>query len=339
MDKDLQKQIEALPPELRETYEKAPPDFRKTLLRVYLGSIEREAENEAKEIMAKIDIQPQQTWLPCCPLPTPLARTSPFFPIAQQKMSDRTFFEDTLISDNPWGTIVFTGPKLSTFDEDVLFAILALIDSSKNIKTVETELGLAYLYRGQFQPLLDLMRLKNSGQSRERIKRALKRLMASVVEINFYERTGKRSGKKRKVTRHVAKNMLMFYDWNKEDRTLSLTINPYFREMYLQERITKIDVLRRSEIRSPISKALFRFIQSHREPKWKGHFLTLSRSLNLDLEQQDKQLRRQIKTAINDLTKREILTQESTFEGRDIVVLIRHPSAMLKFKELPKSTS
>jgi hypothetical protein len=36
----------------------------------------------------------EQSWLPCCPLPTPLARTSPFFPTAHQKLKDRTYIEE-----------------------------------------------------------------------------------------------------------------------------------------------------------------------------------------------------------------------------------------------------
>jgi len=52
----------------------------------------------------------------------------------------------------------------------------------------------------------------------------LKRLLTSAVEIAVYERTGDRSGKKRKVTKYAAKNLLTFYGWDESGPEPKLVI-------------------------------------------------------------------------------------------------------------------
>lgn len=336
-DREFQEKLAQLPEECRETVLAAGPSMRETAIRLMLNAgIEKEAKQSARGTHAAIaqHAGASQSWLPCCPLPTPLARTSPFFPTAHQKLRDRAYIEKMVITENSWGYLTFTGPKLSTFDEDALYAVLALLDGSRSRETTLTPDGGAYSYRGPLAPMLKLMGLQDSGTNRNRVKDSLMRLLTSAIEIAVYERTQERSGKKRKVAKYTAKNILSFYDWNESGPKpqLVITVNPFFREFYLQERVTPLDVLRRAEITSPISKALYRFVQSHRTPKWgPAHYTTLAKGLNLDPEQPAFQVRRQIKTAIQDLTKRNILTDESGFEGRDLVVLCRHVSTNLKY--------
>jgi hypothetical protein len=344
-EQEFKEKLALVPADVQETIKKASPDMKEVFLRMYLGAgdgIEAKAKQSAQGAHAAIAQHggAVQSWLPCCPLPTPLARTSPFFPTAHQKLKDRVYIEKMVITETAWGFLTFTGPKLSTFDEDALYAVLALLDGSKERETIPAGDTEAYSYRGPLAPLLKLMGLKDAGLNRSRVKDSLMRLLTSAVEIAVYERTHERSGKKRKVAKYAAKNILSFYEWDESGPKprLVITVNPFFREFYLQERVTPLDVLRRAELKSPISKALYRFIQSHRNPKWgPAHYLTLAKSLNLDLDQPERQLRRQIKTAIQDLTTRNILTDESKFEGKDLVVLCRHVSTNLKYAPRIKS--
>lgn len=321
------KDLQQLDEEQRQLIASLPRDLQETALRTLLKVGENEAKRAAAEVMTKIgdQVKPEQQWLPCCPLPTPLARVSPFYPLAHQKLATRLYLEDVIISDNPWGYLSFTGPQLSTFDEDILYALLALIDESKNVSTLKQETGdLAYQYVGSLAPLLKICGLASSGVNRKMVRKSLKRLMSSSFELAVYERQGKRSGRKRKVELYVAKNILTHYQWDELKKELKVTVNPFFREFYIRERITKIDVEKRAELKSPISKAIYRFSQSHRDDIWgPAHYLTLAKSINMNLDQPEKQIRRQIKTAISDLIGRGILTADSGFVSRDMLKLVR----------------
>ena len=77
-------------------------------------------------------------WLPVCPMPTDLCRISPFFPINRNEIKERAFIEDMIIMKSAWGEIQFCGPKLSTYEEDVLMAILALLNKNKEGKRRQT---------------------------------------------------------------------------------------------------------------------------------------------------------------------------------------------------------
>jgi len=323
-----EKDLDLLSDEEKAIVNSAPPDQREKFLSIFLKTIEAEAKNLHKEIGEKIgEAELKQQWLPFAPMPTPLCRVSPFFPMAKQNLKNREYIEDMVISDNAWGYLSYKGPKLSVFDEDILLAVLALLDSSKHAGLVQTDLGETTTYKGKFSELLKLTCLTDTGINRTRIKKSLDRLSTCAVELAVYERTGKRSGKKRKVTLHVVKSLVSLYVWNKETKELRLTINPFFRQFYLQERVTALDVLRRSELKSPIAKALFRFLSSHRGDTWKGHFLTLARALNMDLDNSDKQLRRLLKNAIKELVTKGFLSGESGIIGSgkspNVVNLVR----------------
>lgn len=85
-----------------------------------------------------------------CGYPTSIARVSPFFPMNNLEKGRRdalmrdpditsrekgsiaasgAFFFKERISSGPWGDILYTGPKLSVEEEDVLMALLAIIES------------------------------------------------------------------------------------------------------------------------------------------------------------------------------------------------------------------
>lgn len=277
------------------------------------SSIAEDAKKAAAEVHKEIGKpRGEQAWLPFAPMPTDLCRVSPFFPMAQKQMKDRPYLRDIVITESSWGKITYTGPKLSTFEEDSLVAVLALIDIGKNVdETTDEEGRKTYTYQGPLLPVMKLMGLKSfSKPAYNRTIRALKFLVPTAISLET----------KKGLSDTV--NMLSRATWNEKTKELTVTLNPFFAETYMSGRVTLIDVLKRASITSPVAKNLYRFMQSHREPKWSGHFLTLAAALNLDLEQPAYQIRRQIKTAITALQKTSVgvLSKSSKLDG-DIVKL------------------
>ena len=64
-----------------------------------------------------------------------------------------------------------------------------------------------------------------------------------------------------------------------------------------------------------------------------GHFLTLADALNMDREQPAKEIRRALKTAINELIRNGVLLKKSGFVDTDIIRLNRAEDALPQKEE------
>lgn len=295
--------------------------------KILADDIETDAKETAgsikKEVAPDGNLPPQQMWMPFCPMPTDMCRVSPFFPMARQELGKRKFIEDMVITSSSWGEIKYTGPQLSTYEEDVLMAVLALLDSAKNRQVTEVEGKSTYTYKGPLLPILRLMGYKEVGSTNyKHVLAALKLMTATNIEITVYKKT---STGKRKTAIVMGKNIITAYNWNDEKKELSVTVNPYFYESYIAGSITLIDVLKRTTLNSPIAKTLHRFMKSHRDDVWQGHFMTLAAALNLDMDLPAFKLRERIRSAINELVGKEFLLPNSGFlkDNNDVVKLIR----------------
>ncbi len=291
------------------------------------------AEKIQNEIAPDKKPPPEQMWMPFCPIPTDMCRVSPFFPVARQKLGDRPYIRDMVITSSSWGEIKYTGPKLSTYEEDILMAILAILDTAKNRQLEETEGKKTYIYKGHISPLLKLASLSDGKANYERFRGACEFLLSSVVKLYIFKRTPK--GKKKLVPINMG-NIFTWYEWNDESKEVTIVVNPYFYECYIAKSVTLIDIIRRAKLNSPIAKALYRFMQSHRDNVWQGHFFTLASALNLDRNQPDYTLRRLIKRAITELIKYKCLSKKSGFvEGKkDVVKLVRIESLKKIYKNI-----
>jgi hypothetical protein len=165
-----------------------------------------------------------------------------------------------------------------------------------------------------------------------RILEALKLLVGAVITLTVSRKDGKR-----KKTTFVA-NILSAGHWdddNDQDKgEVLIAVNPYFYELYAKGGMTLLDVHQRSEIRTQIAKALFRFVQSQNK-LLPMHYLTIAAAINLDLEQPAKQTRRQLKSAISELVKHNTLDMASGFQSQDIVKLVKSPQSRTRHKLLP----
>ncbi len=325
-----------------------------------------------------------------CGYPTSIARVSPFFPMNNLEKGRRDrlvrdlnvpsheknriaasgiFFFKERISSGPWGDILYTGPKLSVEEEDVLMALLAIIESGPEGFTARTARmrgaagseedfvplapgvpeapyvsggvaafpepvrsafpesgqGEKFTYRGPLLPILRLMGHKRPGRNHyTRLVTGLTCLAHGTIELvvrehgqeTFYDLT------------HIISN-LRLRGKSDAERDISVTISPFFREMYVANRLTWIDVAKRCQIRGSIAKAMYRFCQSHREnPVFRGDIRTLILALNMDPNIPLKESRRQIRDAIAELVARKVLEKSSLLTKGNIVILNRTVEAL-----------
>lgn len=269
-------------------------------------------EDHAKQVAAEVHAEvapkgalpPGQGWMAFAPMPSDLCRVSPFFPMGKNEMAVRPFIRGLVITKCAWGEVTYTGPKLSTFEEDVLLAVLALL------KTVEPsgEDKPVWNYTGPLRPILTAMGYTTTGKRNyERIKAALELL--AVAGAKLQTKRGK----------WAMTTMLTWAGGDDKSRNISVTVNPYFAEAYAAGAVNLLDLAKRAELSRPVSKALHRFATSHRDD-WRGHFLTLAAAINLDMDNPPKELRRQIKQAMAELRKIGVLSARSKFTA-DVVTL------------------
>ena len=362
---------------------------------VSLGELARDQAVDAARAVAAVLPQPAKA-LPepapdsvpfWCGYPTSIARVSPFFPMNNLEKGRRdrlvrdlnvsseerhriaasgTFFFKERISSGPWGDILYTGPKLSVEEEDVLMALLAIIESGPEgfgarharlhlpagdegflpvtpvpeapyvqggveaypeaVRSAFPASGTGrFTYRGPLLPILRLMGHKRPGKNHyTRLVTGLTCLAHGTIELvvrergqeTFYDLT------------HIISNLRLRGRTDAE-RDVSVTISPFFREMYVANRLTWIDVAKRCQIRGSIAKAMYRFCQSHREnPVFRGDIRTLILALNMDPQIPMKESRRQIRDAINELVAHNLLEKNSVLTKGNMVILNRTVEAL-----------
>ena len=290
------------------------------------------AQEQAQAIRAEVATSPPEqgslaTW---CGYPTDMTRCSPFFPMNVRDTGKREYLENFLITAANWGEIRYTGPKLSTYEEDALMVLLAILERQGQHRQQDAAEGRkTYTYKGPVWPLLRLLGYTKPGKDAyKRLIRSLELLMSSVIKISIS--SGKtKSGKQRSPKLIHMSNILSGVIWDDNEKVLTATINPFFYETYMAGTVTWLDIVKRIGLKGVISKALYRFVQSHRQnPVFVGHFLTLADALNMDREQPTKNTRRFLKMAIAELIRQGILTRKSRFLDQDIVSLERSVEAL-----------
>lgn len=304
------------------------------ILRVSLRAgdeIAQDAKQQASEINTEIAQKIAETggiqeYFHFACMPTDLCRTSPFFPLAKKDLSKREPIDNLIVAEGSWGRIRYTGKKLSMREESVLLATLALMDRGKSVRVEDSDEGLpTYKYRGPRLPLIRLAGLEKGGSANKSVMDAFELLTSGTVVMETYH---KDSRKKRKIVTTTITNMVSLARWNSETEELSVTINPYFYEIYIKKNYTLIDVTKRAQLKSPVAQAVYRFISSHTEDRWPvggaAHYSTLAKAINLNEKLSEKDQIDQLRRAIKALMKEGILLKGSLIK-RSHVVLIRNP--------------
>lgn len=263
-----------------------------------------------QDVAPKGKAAPEQGWMTVAPMPRDLCRCSPFFPLNRNQLKQRDFLEELVIAQSSWGRVTYTGPRLSVYEEDVLLAVLAVLDAQYRPETVTEDGRKAFTYKGPIRPLIQALGYPRPSKAEyARFRRALRFLMATALEIT----TKKGSW--------ATTNIVSAAFGKGED--ICITVNPYFHEMYAAGSITLLDVSTRLKLSGDVAKALHRFVSSHRDPRWQGHVLTLAGALNLNPDQLPKETRRQIKRAVVALVKAGVLDGRISGLKGDVVILAR----------------
>lgn len=279
-----------------------------------------EADAEINETVSKKAI-----WSPNALVPNQICRVSPFFPLGRKNRGRRDYLENEVIVENAWGRITFTGPRLTTYDEDILLAILATIDDPARRKMGKFYSMDSYMYQGSLLPIMRLAGLTDGAVNYKHFKKVCRDLMCSLIELETFKYVNE---KKRTATVKIT-NMIMFYE-EKDSGEYTIVINPFFHNLYIKGNFSLLDVERRIKIKSNIAKSLYRFIISQ-QSSWKGHYSTLADVINIKKEIENYKKRERLKNAISELIKLKILTAKSYIK-KDIVYLERHPSTKSRRK-------
>lgn len=271
-----------------------------------------------------------------------------------------------LVSSGPWGEIIYTGPKLSIEEEDALMALLAIIEVEKVERTAHktthaqhnddddmeqlvidlppsdflpNQVGtritnsdhttpLSFTYRGPILPILRLMGHKRPGANHyEKLITSLKSLALGSMQLFVRE--------KGEDLQYDLSQIISNLRLRPKNREISVTVNPFFYQMYLANSLTWINITKRFQIRGSIAKAMYRFCQSHREnPVFRGNIMTLALALNMDPKIPLKETRRQIREAIAELVEKNVLESTSLLSRTNLVLLNRTAEALPSRKKL-----
>jgi hypothetical protein len=244
-----------------------------------------EAVEAVKNHIIKTTGKPEQLKLAF--MPTEIARTSPFFPMSRTEMKERSLYKDFIIK-NRWGAIKVSGPKLSIQDESVLLAILFLAKKYKNEK-IQTN----------YSELCEIMGVSRGTTQYMSIAECLKRLTKTIIDTDLYK-----DGDNKKVIRSITGAILSNVDQQPESTKIIVYLNPYFLTLYGVNLTTSIDLAQRAKIKGDVAKALYRFLETHKGGGVPYGLLTLCHAINLNTEQDIKEIRKMIKGACSELQKK-----------------------------------
>ena len=263
---------------------------------------------EVKKELAKLP--PEQRQISFSFLPVDMTRISPFFPMSKTEMGHRPL--EKLRWENPWGVIDVQGERLSIFDESVLLAVLKLtkIKRSFTIATTRNE-------------ICTTMGVSPSKDSYDAIWNCLKRLIYTGVGLELWE--GK--GRQKKTIVRMAHTMLSGSIENKDK--LTITVNPYFEKMFLDNFTTSIDMDFRSALKGDITKALYRFYEGQSPDVFKCHIDKLCAAVNIDKKLPKFTIRRHIRSGIKELIDKKYLLF-GEINKQDIVIVKKADGAIKK---------
>jgi hypothetical protein len=209
-------------------------------------------------------------------LPTETARTSIFSPISKIPA-----VSEDLVFKSSWGKMEVSGPRLNITDESVMLAILHEVRRFKSV-----------IIKLNYQRICELLKIKPVSENRRRIKTAIAKLSKTSVTIELKDGTW---SIERILTRARGYESDLF-----------IQVDDFFFKKFLVNEITLIDLNFRQKLRGDVTKALYRFLCSHRGV---GRFFlsTLIAALNMDPKQPNFRNRASLKRAFSQLRKKGFL--------------------------------
>lgn len=233
----------------------------------------------------KVTGQPKQLNLAF--MPVKLARTSPFFPMSRKDMRTRPIFNE-VIMENAWGKITVSGQKLSIYDESVLLAVLSLTRQQRN-----------HMVKTNYAELCRTMNISKGTTQYKSISKSLKRLAGTVVNTELYEQ----EGKEKTIIEDIIGTMITNVRQQPKSTKVEIDINPYFLSLYGANLTTSINLDERAKLKGDITKAIYRFLQTHKPGAVPFGLLTFCKGINLDTEQPTAEIRKKLRKALAELCR------------------------------------
>jgi len=215
------------------------------------------------------------------------ARISPFFPMSRRTMKDRPPHQVFTV-ENRWGKITISGLKLSIHDESVLLALMVLAKKHRS-----NEFGTT------FSELCEVMKTNRGTNKYKAIRESIIRLGETSVRTELYEK----DSQKKKIAETQKDGILSRYRIQEKNMDIWVVLGPYFYCLYGESFTVAIDLDKRAALKGDISKALYRFLESHKPSNIPFGLLTLCHGINLNPEQPLKDIRKKIKAALSELRK------------------------------------
>lgn len=270
--------------------------------------------------------------------PRDITRLSPFYPLAKKQQSNQALIRKEFI-ESSWGAATIAGPILSTRDEDILMVLLSMMQdktckwsqeitvdmksllhlNDKKIfmpnKILPDDLVVftnihnkTYNYTGPILPILNKLGYKHPNKiAYNMLKTSLFKLMLTIMELQVYD--GHDKNDKRKVLIESFRHIVTEYTVIPEKKYLSITLDPFFYQMFCDKRITIYNLDTRLQIQGSVAKAIFRFITSH-EHSYDFLATTLCKAINVDTTHM-YQARRLLKKGIDELIQLNVLNNTS----------------------------
>ena len=249
-------------------------------------------------------------------MPTMLTRVSPFHFKTRHKSNEWPMVRLDSGDNNSWGGMQVVGELLIIFDETTLFCLLALMTQYERdaFETSHSELA-------------RMAGIEPTPKNAVEIWKSIQRLAGTRIDLQL----SRGKGKKRKTLKELTGSILSFADKDQGSGKIRIVVNPYFLEMYAESFVTNIDMVFRNRLKADISKAFYRFYQGQYETESQIEITRLARSVNLNIEQEKKQLRSKVRTGLKELRARGYLESfEVTRDGQ--VMVLKSKDAAVRFE-------
>jgi len=289
--------------------------LKKTLTRVMErlkeAPVEKDVEEFKKEVL-KAPLKEEQKIFAF--LPHQMAKTSIFFPMSDRELKEENRKISRIEHETGWGRVVIEGVKLAIFEEDIFLVLMKIAKdrfrSDKNGHFIETSM----------REIVNVL-YGSSGYTKksfERVERALDNFQLVRFELATFDWTKKGKERIKTETKRSIGGIVQSYKYSKETKALKIYFNPHFMAYFLESMLTNINFSLRRRLKKDGSKAMLRFLSTHKNPG-RMHILTVLSALNYNINQPMYSLRRRFKQFVTELKKNGVLGNKTKLSNDDTI--------------------
>jgi len=255
-----------------------------------------------------------------CQWVTKFCRNSFIKPMSTKELAlPRQILDDHVVSQNSWGSVVYSGPQLSQVEQAMLLALINFLQNDRrHVQYIGTKP--TWFYDGPLLPILKLLGRENRNPSANDYKRAID-CIAMLSKANVSITTGKGTD----CEERNFGNIISDGKWNSKTKRVQIIFSTFFYESYKASGHTAINLAEWSRLASPIAKALYCFLESQERPHWSGRYDVMAGILNIDMGQPPNKIKKLIQGAIDELLAKGYFKAEGTHRKGDVFNMCRSP--------------